>query len=58
MSDAERYDDTACQSCGAPVRADFPDPIPEGAVVSWLEELTGRAWYCGPCFEAMDGEDT
>lgn len=48
------HDDNRCinEDCDNPVRS-LTTPIPEGAEVTWLEAVSGRARYCQPCFDRM-----
>lgn len=43
-----------CLTCGQPVRP-FTTPIPENTEVTLTEAFTGRAHYCQPCFDEMEG---
>lgn len=52
----EGGDPATCLTCDRPPRT-IPTPIPDGAIVSFIESVTGRAHYCQACFDALDGPE-
>lgn len=46
--------DRLCLACQHNPPRELPDPIPDGAEVTFIEAVAGCALYCQTCFNQME----